>query len=63
MHLISLGVHSILEEVESRLDSINPFANDDHLLEVVQTGSVLSSSLSLGLHLLDLLLLSLTHFA
>ena len=59
-HLIALSVHTILEEVEGRLHSVHVFADDNHLLEVSQTGSVLSSSLSLSLHLVALLGLFIT---
>ena len=53
--LIALSVHTVLEEVEGRLHSIHVFADDNHLLEVSQTGGVLSRGLSLSLHLVTLL--------
>ncbi len=57
MNLISLSVHSILEEVEGRLHSIDIFADNNHFLKVAETGSILSSSLGLLLHLTDLIFL------
>ena len=56
MNLISLSVHSILEEVEGRLHSIDIFADNNHFLKVAETGSILSS-IGLLLHLTDLIFL------